>query len=463
MKDRIRNITISLFAIFLLTVPFGLPSPVSADTTECKPINAPYTMKDRFGLSGNDGDNPAIADLGVSWYMNWGFQPESTSSALEYLPMVLHTKSEDLSETAFKTAIREQRQLHLNAFGNCTTWLIGNEVGLYNGEENYPPETYSDYFYKYAKWIKELGDEFNLTYKLAAGSVITRPDIEIHVETKLASEKSKPAKTLINGSLYMEKVLKIYKTRYGATDTFTTTPNMPVDVFQLHPYMYDGKVESKINMFKQSVTSFRSMLRKQGYKDKEVWITEWGNLVDDQKKINDTSFADSIKIMNEGIPWLTRVNSGTDGMSTDGNKLIQRWGWFTFKYLSDNPAYAWQHKYTYMFDTVTQQLNNLGLNYKRLIAQYTGSITPTPTPGGTLTPTPTGRREKLTPTPTIDPVASPSGDMNNDKKFDIYDINEFVERFRKEGMGKRDLDNSGKIDKKDFLMLINILKQAYGG
>lgn len=444
----------------------GVPSPVSAGATQCQPISTPYAMKDRFGLSGNDGDNPAIARLGVSWYMNWGYIPDNSSSTIEYLPMVLHTQGEDFaSYGAFKSAIMTVKTDHTEAYGNCTTWLIGNEVGLSveGGQEKYPPEKYAEYFKKYSDWITQLGTELGVNYKLAAGSVITRPDIKLHIESRTLPENVGPRKTLINGSLYMEKVLKIYKSKYGT--------KMPVDVFQLHPYMFDGTNAFKINMFKQSVTSFRSMLQKQGYKDKEVWITEWGNLVDDPNKKNDTSFADSIKIMNEGIPWLTRANSSTDGMTRDSNKLVQRWGWFTFKYLSDNPAYKYQHKYTYMFDPVTQQLNSLGLNYKRLIQQYAGTTTPTiaptgtitPTPTETLTPTPTGRNGRPPPTPTIDPVASPSGDMNNDNKFDIYDINEFVERFRKEGMGKRDLDNSGRIDKKDFLILINILKQAYGG
>ena len=454
MKVRIRKILISLFVIFLLTIPFGLPSLVLADATQCKPISAPYTMKDRFGLSGNDGDNPAIAELGVSWYLNWGYTPDNSSSLIEYLPMVLHTQGEDFaSYDAFKSAIMAVKTNRPEAYGNCTTWLIGNEVGLSvtGGGEIYPPEKYAEYFKKYADWISQLGTELGVTYKLAAGSVITRPDIELHVESRTIPEDVRPKKTKINGSLYMEKALKIYKIKYNT--------KMPVDVFQLHPYMFDGKIDFKINMFKQSVTSFRTMLQKQGYKDKEVWITEWGNLVDDPNKKNDTTFADSIKIMNEGIPWLTRVNSGTDGMPADGNKLIQRWGWFTFKYLKDtpnDPNYLWQHKYTYMFDPTTQQLNNLGLNYKRLITQYTD---PTATPSGTRTPTPT---PKKTPRPT-DPDGVPglNGDMNGDKKFDIFDITEFVERFGKTGQGKRDLDNSGTIDKNDFSQLIQILKNAY--
>ncbi len=456
MKKFLLAIPSIIFLILLFAL--GFTAPVHAAATGCKPFSEPYTMRDRFGLSGNDADNPAIADLGVSWYLNWGYIPDNNSSSIEYMPMLLHTKSEDFADYAsFKTAIVAQKQTHPDVFGNCTTWLIGNEVGLYvaSSGENYPPETYAEYFKKYADWISQLGSELGVSYKLAAGSVITRPDIELHVESKTHPEAVTPRKTTINGSLYMEKVLKIYKNKYGT--------KMPVDVFQLHPYMFDGKVDFKINMFKQSVTSFRSMLKKQGYADKEVWITEWGNLVDDPKKKNDTTFNDSIRIMNEGVPWLTRVNSKTDGIPADNYKLVQRWSWFTFKYLKENPAYAWQHKYTYMFDPSTQQLNALGLNYKRLITQYTGSTTPTPTPQGTLTPTPTGRKRKPTPTPTIDPVASPSGDMNNDHKFDIFDITEFVERYGKTGQGKRDLDNSGRIDKRDFLMLIDILKNAYGG
>ena len=207
------------------------------------------------------------------------------------------------------------------------------------------------------------------------------------------------------GIEYVRDVLDNYELRFGE--------KMPVDVFTIDPYVYPPYEPTNLNRFQEMVNRFRTMMVNKGYRDKELWLKEWGNLWYDGYP--PTSVALGARYANDTVNWLMITTSETTGMPSDDNHLVQRWAWFIY----NNGDEAWncgdldEEKYNRMYNAAANNLSQIGTKYKELILNFAGSyVTPTPTP--TVTPTPTPTRtptptptNTLTPTPTITPTFTP--------------------------------------------------------
>lgn len=402
-----------------------------------------YTPKQRFGLGVNgEHSNQALKNLNLGWEMNWGYKRYNNFSEIEYAPMIGVSAgfNEFTSYKEFKSKILEEKVNNPQITAAGTAFLIGNEIGLRvaSGGEDYPAAAYVDKLKKYIGYITRLETELGVDLKIAFGSVI--PGFDVHIKRKNPEE-------LVNGVEYAQSVISQYQQKYG------TKP--PVDIFQVHPYNF-LTTATNFDKFKNQITAYRNFMKRNGYQDKELWITEWGNL-DDESQQSETTFAKGMDYMVKTVDWLWSSKDANLGMPSDGNRLVQRWAWFTF-IKGDNRSW----RFTYLLDASDNlSLNSLGKKYQSLIFDISNGITPTDTPTGVPSGMPTS-----TPSGTITPTNTPTpdnlkADLDGDKKVDMFDFNVFVKQIGKEGKNKADLDGDKKVNLKDFNILVELLIAAY--
>lgn len=449
----IKKATLS-FLIFNIIIIYA--SPVYA---------ALYIPKQRFGVNTyicSRMDRQDIDTLekqvGVGWQMNWNlsqWEKYGAAYSIEHTPLVgvwpLYNHFNSYAN--FKTAVMNELAESPDSFPDGTTWIIGNEIGYTPDFEYYEPAKYVDRFDQYYDYITRLGQELNRGFKFAIGSVF--PLSNFHHGNR-------------TGNQYIRQVLEIYKARHGE--------KMPVDAFTIDPYNFPPFSPTNFNQLKKQVISFRQVLFDMGYRDKEVWIKEWGNLWHDVG-YPPTSVQDGADYLDKSVNWFMTATSDTIGMPQDDNRLVQRWSWFYYNDLDR----AWScgipsgGTYAKMYDSSTNQLNAIGRKYKELIQKYVGNGLPYPTPTDispiTSTPAPTNTPMLIptnSPTPTTNPSDSPTptpqplqGDVNEDEKVDLTDYFYLISALshgRIPPSVNPDVNGDGTVNQEDRTIIVNILK-----
>ena len=277
-----------------------------------------------------------------------------------------------------------------------SVWLVGNEIDRRDicnggcwGQDEMLPEMYAQAYHDVYVALKAADP----TALMANGSMVEVTPLRLK---------------------YLDRVWNAYRQLYGT--------NMPVDVWNMHPYLVQevagaigaeipaGLTETvgmryklndadNITLYIQQVQWFRQWMASHGEQNKPLYITEmgillpngtWGEL-DGSGTMTMTESRVQNFLLNTFNYMLTTKDPNL-GYPLDDNRLIQRWYWYS---LGDS-NYNGQ-----LFDTNTGQLNVLGntwatyvsdparplsppVNYKLLGAAYTLGQ---PDGSGTLTAT----------------------------------------------------------------------------
>ncbi|MCX5906258.1 MAG: malectin domain-containing carbohydrate-binding protein [Deltaproteobacteria bacterium] len=309
---------------------------------------SPATAADegRYGLAGLA--NPAtlgadMEDMGVSWYMNWQFNRDpSDTTDFEYYPMALPPwRSTDNCGSAGDAAIITPKIL-AGKYPPGTTWLIGNEVGASwpGASQLYTATDYAQRYrncYLLLKGISPANSTIaSLNFKVANGSVLPN---------------SGPYVGAPNGLDWFRKVRSEYQRLFGQP--------MPVDVYNIH--LYGPPNDQGYNFLVQAVTSFRSaMTNEWNDRQKPLIVTEMG-------VIESISWNASVSHLNRMMDYLESTSEAATGLSSDGNRLVQKWAWYAPTYAGSGQYY----QYTHLYD---------GLNRTPLGQAYAAKATDGPPP-----------------------------------------------------------------------------------
>ncbi|MCZ7568457.1 MAG: hypothetical protein M5U01_07700 [Ardenticatenaceae bacterium] len=263
--------------------------------------------------------------LHPEWWSDWGTSAEPPVPGMDYAQLILVRQAVWPPDW---NIIQRRVQLNPGAL-----WLIGNEPeGPYNQGNRTPAEYAQIYHEAYAR-IKG----WDPTAQIAVGGVIQPTPLRL---------------------LWLDQVLQEYQQRYGTS--------LPVDVWNVHVQILNEQrggwgagIPAGLNynagfvigidefyknaspdLFKQFVTAFRAWMRERGYRDTPLIISEYGVLLpssylemdDPDHRGGDQMVCD---FMRETFRWMLdeAVDPGS-GFPADGNRLVQRWLWYS---LNDQP------------------------------------------------------------------------------------------------------------------------------
>jgi hypothetical protein len=397
---KFRTMLLACVALMLVTVICTTAGPVQGDDAQPNPGLATASDLWRWGLSGmpDPATNwlPDVLAMGIRWYSNWGFKPAAGATGVEFFPMALRSWSptdECSTATSESDGSIMLSRIASNTYPNGTTWLVGNEVGLSADSSNNQIWTPAEYARRYRKCYRLLkGIE-------PANSTVAARNFKVAFGGVLPPCSGCYTGGATNGTDWVRKVRAAYLAAYGEA--------MPVDVYNIHLYgppptnlspapcgtsNYQGYL-----YLTGGVNDFRTaMANEWGARDKALIVTEIG--------VRETvSMASSVCHMTYMIDFFNSAASPTIGNTTDGNRLVQRWAWFT----DVTPPYANSSYYGFTNLWVNNQPGVRTLLGNRYADRAYATPTNTPAPSSTATPTRTNTPLGPTSTPTQSPTPTP--------------------------------------------------------
>ena len=113
----------------------------------------------------------------------------------------------------------------------------------------------------------------------------------------------------------------------------------PPPSIKAQDYSYSDNANATI--FKSMVTDFRAWLKSQGQQNKSLIISEMGVLYPSDIIADDVLTGDQRveQFMVECFQWLLSATDAQTGLPADGNRLVQRWLWYSL-----NDFFYWDNK-----------------------------------------------------------------------------------------------------------------------
>ena len=311
-----------------------------------------------------------VASLNLGWYVDWAINPSPPQPAgIEYVQMV-RLRQQGVDGWNFQAGQSWETLTDAIAANSGALWLIGNEPDS-PFQDDMVPQSYAHAFHDLHNFIKDQDP----TSKVGIGGIVQPTPLRL---------------------AYLDKVWDTYYRTYGKT--------MPVDVWNIHSFilrettvvpdpepcgsrtvpvwgayippgagasmgkLYCIRDQDNLDIFWQRIRDFRRWMANKGERNKPLIISEYGVLFYEDFHDEDGNTFSQERVGEFMIGTFDRMLNETDstiGYPHDGNRLVQRWAWFS---LSENPN-DWGGT---LFDPDTRALRPLGQTY----VDYTSAITP---------------------------------------------------------------------------------------
>jgi len=230
-----------------------------------------------------------------------------------------------------------------------SVWLIGNEPDCIWQDDSLPSEYAAVYHELYA-FIKGRDP----SARIAIGGIVQPTPLRLE---------------------YLEMVLAAYQSLYGEP--------MPVDVWNIHNMilreergswgceippgidddqgmLYEVQDNDNIEIFRRHIVAFRQWMEDKGERNKPLIVSEYGVLMPEVYGF------DYLRVKNFMYATFDYFMTATDeslGYPADGNRLVQRWAWYSLNDDDFEGFVSWQH----LFDPETKQITQLGIDYGNYI------------------------------------------------------------------------------------------------
>ncbi len=329
----------------------------------------------RFGFGidttiGQIGDYD-VAQLGAGWYSDWEYRVSPPRpGGLEYFQLI-NVRSDAVQVYTPTKVITWTGWANLEsaiAANPGSVWIIGNEPDCkWPDCNNRYPDEYAVIYHEFYNFIKARDS----TALVANGAIVQGTPLRLQ---------------------YLDMVWSAYRNFYGT--------DMPVDVWNMHNQiarekegdwgagvppgfppgtvgmLYDAEQNDSLALFIQHVRAMRTWMRDHGQRNKPLTISEYGVLFTEDRgftvdRVND--------YMTNTFRYLLYATDPDIGYPADGNRLVQRWLWFSL----NSPPWKWNGS---LFDyTVVQYpgvITRYGINYRNLTSDpWRATPTPQGTPG----------------------------------------------------------------------------------
>jgi hypothetical protein len=302
----------------------------------------------RFGVAKarrpvSDYENHAITSLRFGWYVDYGTNASAVPNlGMEYVPMV-HVKQWKLKPDGSWTTwchtcpyVTPYTYTVSPPLGQLPSfvasrpgllWAIGNEIERRDwdtgGQDEILPELYAQAYHEVYTTIKRADS----TAQVANGSMVAATPLRLQ---------------------YLERVWNAYTAAYGQP--------MPVDVWNLHIFilpeqlggwgagipaglsetqgatycLVDRTDNRNFSLAWEQIVNFRIWMLNHGQRNKPLILTEYGVSFPDWAlpgQFTPPQVRDSY--MYPSFDYFLTVVNGAIGYPADGNRLVQRWIWYS--------------------------------------------------------------------------------------------------------------------------------------
>ncbi len=305
-------------------------------------ILKPPTTLCRFGITaipGLPGYEANLSSLKVGAFIDWSSMPSrSLPPDVEYVHVIT------VGGDVFDDATRAAGAAALASANPGDYWQVGNEPDTaYYGQagiqqDNLAAEVYAHRFAVIAQAIKSADP----TAKIGFGTIVQPTPIRLRYLDRawmaLIREVDSYAAVdqLIDFWSIHAFILNEIPGEWG-----TGIPKGFEDDFGDAVSITSFTDTYSIALFKLRVEAMRRWMRDRGQQDKALWITEYGSLFPPIDPVGGPNYvnvsdATTADYMLQTFDYMSSATSAGMGMPSDGNRLVQRWFWYS---LNDHRYY----------------------------------------------------------------------------------------------------------------------------
>ncbi len=126
--------------------------------------------------------------------------------------------------------------------------------------------------------------------------------------------------------------------------------------------LYDEREQVDFAEFQRLLIEFRQWMKARGFRETPLYVTEMGVLAPIVEKPEGPFPEEWIfQFMHDIFEWLRTATDPEIGYPADGDRLVQRWVWFSLERSEFNGA---------LFDEWTYQITDLGVNFGNYLARF---------------------------------------------------------------------------------------------
>jgi len=261
-----------------------------------------------FGLTSSDDAETWARRLGAGWYLDWRVLPRYPEQKPQHWQLIR------LGRGCIYPAPESIRWLAARYPGNV--WIIGNEPDN-PWQDNITPEEYAQVYHQLYTLLKQVDPRA----QVAVGGVTQATPLRM---------------------AYLDRVLTAYQALYGEP--------LPADWWTVHGFvlqeerggwgagipagfpdvnagtLYQPEDVGDVRRFQEQIVAFRAWMAARGYKETPLAVTEFGILAPAQGSFSPQAVG---RYLHETFTWLATVANPETGYPLDGNRLVQRWAWFS--------------------------------------------------------------------------------------------------------------------------------------
>lgn len=288
----------------------------AARATACR-----FGITAAYGLSDYD-----LVNLGAGSYLDWSMQPDPPRpGGLEYVQVVR------LGDAVYSEQLARAPLVAAAQPGSA--WLIGNEPdntyafdGV--GQDNLAPEAYAARYYAVYAALKAADP----TAQVGLGGIVQPTPVRLEYLERVVAAYQDQFATFPPADFWFVHafVLNEVPGEWGA--------GLPVDAatqpYQTAPEVIAPEEVDSLAIFGRRIAAMRQWLANHGQRDLPLWVTEYGVLMpsDDRLGYFTISTERTQAFMLGSFDYLQRATDPAIGLSADGDRLVQRWFWWTLSY-----------------------------------------------------------------------------------------------------------------------------------
>jgi hypothetical protein len=314
------------FAIIILNFNILPPQsqPQAEALTSTSQGSCHFGMTAPYGARGYD-----LSVLGVDSYLDWS--PYRTLSVPENIGHIKALHVGDSYYPSISSKLPGLLQRYPGSF-----WIIGNEPdAVHTPQDILTPEVYGDRFYAMATLIRSQDP----TAKIGFGPIIQPTPLRLRYLDRvwsrlltLTNNNVNRVKSLIDVYTIHAFILNEVQGQWGAS--------IPHGFEQDHAdaiEITNAADTHSISIFKARVIAFRNWMAAKGEKEKPLWITEYGSLLPPYNAPgnNYATVSDELTrdFMLATFDFMYNTTDPAKGYSPDGNRLVQKWFWYSLNEL----------------------------------------------------------------------------------------------------------------------------------
>lgn len=344
----------------MLSTPWLIPFDV--DTTSEYSLSEDSSQADtmlcRFGVNAPHGlrDYP-VDELRMSWYQNYvtRLNPERPNG-MDFIQTIrLSQTGADSYGVVPSTAVISQ----IAGSNPGAAWFVGNEPDRKFYQDDVEPHVYAKAYHDLYMVIKAADP----TARVFAGSIVQPTPLRLMYLDKILnaySDKYHKAMPVDGWSIHNFVLNEASCVAFPASDCWGA--DIPPGIDATEGLRVDVQDNDNLELFIEQVERFRHWMWINGYRDTPLYLSEYGVLMPENAGFNPDFTTERVsQFMRSTFDYMLTATHNEQGYPPDGNRLVQRFSWFSTDYTAFNGT---------LFDADSRGFTGLGLAYK----EYTNAI-----------------------------------------------------------------------------------------